>query len=251
MPRHVLIDTPGGRVHARVHLPEGARACVVFSHGFTGNGHEAHRLFLTVARRLPVLGIGAVLFDYRGSGYSDLDFEQMTMQTEQEDLHAVLDFVRARTRRPVITWGLSLGASVAALVAEERDDVAGLVAWCPSLDLHRRWSARHAHWLARAEGERREDGYVVTRSLIESMQGLDVEAALVDRRAPTLLVAGDEDGITPIEHLRPLLSGRAHGPLEAIVVAGGTHGLIGQPRAQARAVEYSLAWIDALASNTR
>jgi uncharacterized protein len=92
---------------------------VVHCHGNGGN--ISHRL--DVARLFHSVGVGVVLFDYRGYGRSqgELRNEAQLLQDGQ----AVYDRVAA-LGKPVILYGESLGGGVAAALAE-KNPYAGLV----------------------------------------------------------------------------------------------------------------------------
>src|SRR5437588_10367065 len=86
----------------------------IFSHGFSAYGAEATRLFIRLSNTLLALGYASILFDYRGSGYSDLDFEDMTFDTEFADLNAVVNFARETfPKHQIALLGVSFGCAVA------------------------------------------------------------------------------------------------------------------------------------------
>jgi len=104
----------------------------VFSHPFGEEKLWAQRAFVTFARRLAAAGHPVLRFDYMGQGDSQGDLRQASLATCLSDLACAIDEVKRLTgRQEVALLGLRLGATVASLAAEERDDVAALVMWAP------------------------------------------------------------------------------------------------------------------------
>ena len=72
-----------------IHRPERARARrggpgVVLFHGFTGDRMESHWLFVKCSRALARAGIASLRFDFYGSGESEGEFSEVTLQGETE-----------------------------------------------------------------------------------------------------------------------------------------------------------------------
>lgn len=84
------------------------------------------------ARELAGLGNPVLRFDYRGNGDSDGEFSETSLDTALADIGHAIDVLKERTGiGSVGLLGLRLGASLAALAAERRDDVSRLVLWEP------------------------------------------------------------------------------------------------------------------------
>ncbi|WP_027480467.1 alpha/beta hydrolase, partial [Deinococcus pimensis] len=125
METHAQFTVGGERVVGVLHLPDtpapaAGHPLVVMLHGYTGHKSETHRLFTLTARHLARLGVGALRFDFRGSGDSDGDFSAMTVSREVEDALAGVEYARARPGvdpARVMLMGFSMGGMVAALAA--------------------------------------------------------------------------------------------------------------------------------------
>jgi uncharacterized protein len=231
-------------VHAFVLRPLEALGdlVVVFSHGFTVDGTESGRHFLALAESLVEQGHSAVLFDYRGSGYSDRAFEEMTLDTEIADLGAVLDFVGEQfggLRRAV--WGESFGAAVTAHTLANRSDISFAVMWSLSADLHRRYQNRFGPEIE-TSGYVYTNGFKVRLSFLESLDGRDTFTAIDQMRIPCLLVHGDADNVASIE-----LSRTAHrispDRTTLVEIKGGNHGFESQPAQFDQASDATFEWI--------
>jgi pimeloyl-ACP methyl ester carboxylesterase len=109
------------------------RPAVVLLHGFSGSRIEQGRLFVRLGRALAACGIACLRFDFRGSGDSDGEFQDMTLASEVADARAALGWLRRRAgidRKRIGLLGMSLGSVVAQLVAAD-ERVRSLSLWAP------------------------------------------------------------------------------------------------------------------------
>ena len=141
-----FFPAPSHRLFGVYHAAEGAaRLPYVFCHPFGEEKLWTHRVFVTFARALVRRGHPVLRFDYRGNGDSSGDFSASSIATALEDVGVAVETVKARTGASSVgLLGLRLGASIAAVAAEERADVARLVLWAPIVD-----GARYAQDLLR------------------------------------------------------------------------------------------------------
>src|SRR5437867_3887650 len=136
----VTFECKGQQIVGMLHLPEGRGRfpAALLLHGFTGTKTEVHRMFVKLSRALADHGVASLRFDFRGSGDSAGDFEDMTIRSEIADALEAMTFLarhrQVNTRRLAVV-GLSMGAAVAAhLAARERNRVKSLVLWAPVAD---------------------------------------------------------------------------------------------------------------------
>lgn len=128
---------PGGSLFGILHEPAGDSTAppFLFCHAFGEEKLWAHRVFVALAREMAGRGRRVLRFDLAGHGDSDGDVERTSLQSHLADIHAAIDFVKARLGAPSVSLlGLRLGATEAALVADTRADVAELVLWQPITD---------------------------------------------------------------------------------------------------------------------
>jgi pimeloyl-ACP methyl ester carboxylesterase len=92
-------------------------------------------------------GWNALLFDLRRHGASGGTVSSFG-HFEKQDVHAAVDWARARSAGPIVLWGVSLGAASATLAAAEDPSVAGLV--CDSSYRSLRDTVAHHMKLARS-----------------------------------------------------------------------------------------------------
>lgn len=246
--RHLRLHVSNGTcVHIMVREPEGRKqGCVVFSHGFNVSGYESRRMFWEISGKLGSMGFLTVLFDYRGSGYSDLLFQEMTIDTEIQDLNCVIDFVYNDINEgdKLILWGQSLGSGVASLVTSTRPEVEALVLWCLSAELFERYTALLGPEIYEKGYVFSEKGYKVNKAFLDSLKDKDVYRAIKQIKVPVLFVHGTEDKKASVR-LTDKAFGEADCSKEKFIVDGGNHGFKCQPDLFEKAVKKTFDWLKA------
>ncbi len=108
----------GHRLDARLDLPEGApRATALFAHCFTcGKDVIAAR---RIARRLAVMGIAVLRFDFTGLGASEGDFAATGFTSNVADLVAAAAALADRGMAPALLIGHSLGGAAVLKAARQ------------------------------------------------------------------------------------------------------------------------------------
>jgi len=121
-----------------LHQPESAelKGGFVFCHPFAEEKLWTHRVFVSFARDLAKLGYAVLRFDYMGHGDSDGEFEDSTVESRLADINCAMDLLRLEVDNieNISLLGLRFGATLAALVAEQRTDVDKLILWEPVVD---------------------------------------------------------------------------------------------------------------------
>ena len=174
-----------------------------------------------------------VRFDYRGHGASEGVFEDGTIGTWLADALAVLD---GATEGPQILVGSSMGGWIALLAARARPTrIAGLLGIAAAPDFTRRmWqddfgeSEREA--IRRAgrvtvPSEYSEEGYVITRELLEEAEQHMLLDAPIPIRCPVRLLHGMRDEAVPWETSLRIAEQVETDDVEAILVGSGDHRL--------------------------
>jgi fermentation-respiration switch protein FrsA (DUF1100 family) len=164
----------GVRLHGW-YVPGSRPVTVLWCHGNAGNvSHRVENLRLLRDR----LGVGTLLFDYRGYGESDGTPSEIGTY---RDARAYRVWLRERTAGPVVYFGRSLGAAVAAALAVEAPPAA-LVLETPFTSVR-----------AMANATLPGAGYLF-RTRYDTL-------GLVGRiRAPVLVLHGDADEVVPFHH---------------------------------------------------
>jgi dipeptidyl aminopeptidase/acylaminoacyl peptidase len=216
----VTLQSDGARL-AAWHIPcPGARAGLVLCHGHD----DSRACFSSLLRPLHLAGFELLLFDFRSMGVSKGGFCSYGYH-EQEDVHAAIAWLRANTAVERIgLYGISMGGSAALLAAADDPGVAAVATDCAFARLEDMIEQRY-HILPRAWRRPVGDGmrYWAERWAGRVAHLVDPEAAV--RRwkpRPLLVIHGERDGLTPVEHGRRLA--RAAGELgELWIVPGACH----------------------------
>ena len=128
----------GRRLFGVLHEPAGKsrRKGFVFCSAFAEEKLWSHRVMVGFARLLAQRGHPVMRFDYLGSGDSEGDFEDATLETMVSDTHCALATFQERIGNPgpVNLLGLRLGASIAVFAASGSEAVNALVLWEPVVD---------------------------------------------------------------------------------------------------------------------
>ncbi len=219
----------GKRLRGVIHRPRltGRRSApgVIFFHGFTGDRMESHWIFVKCARALAKAGIAALRFDFYGSGESDGEFREVTLQSEIADAKTAVEFLRRRKgidSGRLGLCGLSLGGAIAATVAKW-SRARALVLW--SALAHPKELRRLAERATRplASGAREYGGHEVSMRFLEDAEKVNPADGLRGFRSPTLIIHSEKDEHLPLHHPEDFF--QASGALikEKIIVPGADH----------------------------
>ncbi|HEX7184549.1 MAG TPA: alpha/beta fold hydrolase [Thermoanaerobaculia bacterium] len=240
-----LATPSGATLHGLIDLPErhpGERPAVVVCHGF--KGFMEWGFFPYLAELLADRGFVAVRFNLSGSGMrpgedrvGDTDaFRADTHSLEVAELSAVLEatgvtIASGRVDRARLgLLGHSRGGGNALLAASRDERVRSLVTWAAVATFDRYTPEQKEAW--RRDGElpvvnaRTGQQLALGLSLLEDVEShrdeLDLLAAAARRRAPWLIVHGEEDESVPAEEGRRLAE-RAAGEAELLRIPGASH----------------------------
>ena len=175
-------------VFHRPHTGADPRLGVVLCYPVWREYLRAHRAFFYLASRLASDGIPALRFDYFGTGDSAGNGDEGTLALWRADICVAIDeFRKTSAVDAVCLFGCRLGANMALAVAQQRDDVMGVILWDPVTDGKRYLNtlrSQHAEMLRgplRRAGKRALEG----RELL----GFELSDAMVEELPRVRLVA--------------------------------------------------------------
>ncbi|UCD72892.1 MAG: alpha/beta fold hydrolase [Candidatus Bathyarchaeota archaeon] len=217
MIKPVIFENQGERLVGILHVPDklkrgGKAPGVVMLHGLTGNKIENHRLFVLAARDLCDLGFVVLRFDFRGSGDSDGDFEDMTIPGEISDAEKALTFLMEQrwvNRKAVGILGLSMGGRVAAVLSSRDHRVKFVILCSANFDqlLPRLLSGIGGYIplkgmeevLNSGEAVKIKDGWYLKNSFFKTLDET-VPLDVIDKiKVPILIVHGEMDQVIPLD----------------------------------------------------
>lgn len=220
--RYVDIQSADGTVLNLLHLPVvEPQGTVLIVHGL-GDQKES---FLEHASHVRALGYGAVLLDMRAHGQSGGD--QVTMgYRETQDVSAGAQWcMQQNLPRPLVVWGLSLGATSSLLAAAAREpEFDGVIAESPYGSLAET-SAHHAWLLFKIPRYPIVPLVLAVFRLRTGISAGDIDAypacsTLED--VPVLFVAGGSDPRMPPKHVQRLAD-KKPGEKRVLIVPNGNH----------------------------
>jgi uncharacterized protein len=206
------LDNKGVGLYCIQYIPDGPpRAGIVLCHPFAEEKLWAQGVFVSFARLLARNGYCVLRVDYMGHGDSEGDFQDATLLTRLSDIRCALEHLKSQLgpETPIGLAGLRLGATLAAIVSEQRDDVRFLVLWEPVTD-----GKSYLRQLFRIN--------IATQTTVYK-QVVSNSEALVDnlRRGETVNIDGYEIGYDFYEQLNgiDLLQGDRHYEGEVLIVS--------------------------------
>lgn len=237
--RCIQFENAGMKLFGMLHVPagKGPHPCVIMLHGYMGSRNEDHFIFVKAARELARNGIAAFRFDFRGSGESEGDFKDISVETEISDALKAAELVRGLDSIDagrVALLGYSLGGCVAACIAAQCG-ATSLALWAPTA---------FADYLVEKDGETVKDPYIWLpenyrkaiekngyvdmggfsrgKPFFESIKYYDPLSAIAEYEGPVILVHGSEDQAVSLINSQ-LLHESAKGSKILVVVDGADH----------------------------
>jgi len=205
----VVFESKGQQIVGMLHMPNGRGRfpAALLLHGFTGTKSESHRMFVKLSRTLAARGIASLRFDFRGSGDSAGNFEDMTIRSEVADTVEALRYLARHRRinsRRLALVGMSMGAAVASLVVgRERTRFKTMALWAPVAEgagILDNLSTPEAVASLAQTGITDHDGNLVGVGFIRQFAEMRPLREIVKTRCPVLLVHGTRDATVPHQH---------------------------------------------------
>lgn len=113
------LDVPAGINHTKI------KALIIFCHCFTCSKETITTFRLS--RLLAENGYAVLRFDFSGLGNSEGNFSSTTFSSTQDDLRSAISFLTKHYQAPSFLIGHSLGGTTSLSVAEEFDEIKGVV----------------------------------------------------------------------------------------------------------------------------
>jgi uncharacterized protein len=219
----------GKRLRGMIHRPRAASRRrvpgVVFFHGFTGDRMESHWIFVKCARALAGAGLASLRFDFYGSGESDGEFREITLQGEIADAKAAVEFLRKQKGiepKRLGLCGLSLGGAIAATVASW-SHARALVLWSALAHPEELRDIAERHTKPLANGAREYNGHEISARFLDNVEKVRPLAAMRRYTAPTLIIHPENDEHLPLHHPQDFFRAAGSAVKEKIIIPGADH----------------------------
>jgi pimeloyl-ACP methyl ester carboxylesterase len=196
-------EIKGKKLFAMLHKPEliNCQRAIVFCHGFGGNKIGANRFFVSLSQAFAKQGIASIRFDLRGCGDSEGEFQDITINSQIEDLTHVLNLVK-QDFNSIGLLGVSLGSTISLLSAPQCEQVKSIALFAP-LSSHDMWQKEweYAQKHLPDVPYLSYKGRVVNRTFFEEFFSINFSSSVRNiSYLPLLHVHGDKDTIVPIGH---------------------------------------------------
>lgn len=135
-----FFENEGSQLFGVLHHPnpeevEIRKEAVLFCHAFAEEKAVSHRILFEFAMALCRQGYPVLRFDYRGCGDSEGDFNEMSLSSQLSDIRQACNFLLEYPGVDrLCLFGLRLGGTFAALVAEDDPRIRDLVLWEPIIE---------------------------------------------------------------------------------------------------------------------
>lgn len=203
---------------------EGKFPTVIFSHGYNGSGWD----FLWLGEYLAKQGVAALCYDFCGGSVnsrSSMATTDMTIFTEKEDLHSVIQFVkesRAVDEENIFLFGCSQGGLVSALAAEEaEDDIRGLLLLFPAMCIADDWNKRFPEEKEIPEVQEFW-GMNLGKKFFATLRGFDVYQQIGGYGRSVRVIYGEDDPIVSLDYMERLKT--VYKDVELYIFKGEGHG---------------------------
>jgi dipeptidyl aminopeptidase/acylaminoacyl peptidase len=205
---YVTLELNAQKLRGMVHFPlgKGPFPAVALFHGFGGQRMEPHFIFVKLSRLLAKNKIITARFDFRGSGESEGEFQEMIIPQEVEDGMKIMDFLAGHplvNREHLGIVGLSLGGCIALLVASERDGIKCLVLWSAVADLEeliKQEQTEEQNEELTRKGYTDFGGNRIGKTFLATLSQVKKLETLSAYQGEVLIIHGTEDKTVPLEH---------------------------------------------------
>jgi uncharacterized protein len=250
----VVLENAGQRIFGIIHRPRSNlySPAVLMCHGLAGHKTGKYRLYVHLSERLAEKGIASLRIDFRGSGDSEGDFSEVTLESEVSDALKGLDYL---SHLPFINkdrigiFGRSVGGTVAIMTAKRYEKAKSLATWAPLFDGDQwidQWNMLHSPEITEEHRltTMRVNGQVPGYAFFKELFGIHMKEELrALENIPLLHIHGEKDVIVKIEHADKYMHARqsVKGENKFIRLPQSDHDF-SNPKEQQLAINETASW---------
>lgn len=207
----VEFSNNGEKIFGVIHRPLGEDHCplVIFCHGLAGDRIGKNRLYVQLSECLSHIGIASFRFDFRGSGDSEGEFSEMSIEGEVSDVMCAYDFLLEQKKidfNRIGVYGRSFGAAIAVMAAHRFGNTKSMALWAPIYNAEQweeQWEKLATNQLD--EKQRHElmriNGQLPSLHFYKELFEMRIDQELSGlQKIPMLLIHGEHDPIVGIQH---------------------------------------------------
>ncbi len=213
-----VLTRDGTQLSGDINRPNGftPRGTVIFVHGFCGNRQE-NGLFNALSDSAVTKGFNTVLYDWRGIGQSQGDFQSTTLSEHAEDFQEVAIWTRKHLPDGALYGvGFSLGAAIVGSALSNNttlDRVAYLSpAARPNLSMWPRYNTEAIREELQEKGRIEKNGVLLGPSILNSLRETDLGPQAFTLNVPLLVCQATADTRINPSHTRKLMTERGDAP---------------------------------------
>ncbi len=228
------------------------RPCLIVCHGFAGTKIGGSRRFVEFSRYAVTHNLSVFRFDFAGSGDSDGDLVDLTLDRELEDLEAAIDLVRTIDGIDPNAIGLvghCLGAVTVIRESAKNSEIYKTVAWAPFTDLSgtvMRLIGEDSFSILE-DGDESEflyHGELMTcgPEILKQSFELNMLKEVEQAKQPLLIIHGTEDATVPLQEVKQLVEQAqmtSKNPPKLQIIEGAHHSF---PFHQQELFELTIEW---------
>lgn len=207
----IVLTNKGQKIFAILHRPlsDSKYPAILMCHGLGGHKTGKYRLYVNLAERLAKASIATLRIDFRGSGDSEGEFAEMTLEEEVSDALKALEFL---SQDPHVDpdrigiCGRSFGGAVAVVTARRFESIKSIALWAPVFNAEQwqeRWKMVQSQSVSQETKEEliRINGMVPGIEFFKQLFKMRIDHELADlSHIPLLHIQGEKDYIVYLEH---------------------------------------------------
>ena len=209
-------------------------------------------MFVTLGKALAKQGIAVFRFDYRGSGDSEGEFRDITLEGKTSDTEKCLEFLTNDPQIDTSRLGLlgrSLGGAIAVLTARRLPIIKSLALWAPVFksdpwrELWESFKSNQQLDQAKQEILRNLPANIPNLEFLNQFFKLDLEKVLAGlKHIPLLHLHGEQDRVVKIEHAKEYEKARIGLDNTRFVQLPRSDHDFSDPHEQAMAIQETCQW---------